>query len=151
MASPSARPLPDVDRQDHFREVPSTSGRRTVQIRGQAASSPAHGARRGSDPATVAERARRREAEIAARHRDRSERREEVRRELAARPTRPARVEVDRALAELATPRSVTLTYERRPPRRVHEKLGPSPDRIAMWAFVMGLFLVLVAALSAHL
>jgi hypothetical protein len=38
----------------------------------------------------------------------------------------------------------------RRPPRRPVERLGPRPDRIAMWAVVMALFLVLVTLLSSH-
>lgn len=38
----------------------------------------------------------------------------------------------------------------RRPQRRVHERAGFKPDRIAMWAVLLGLLLVLVAVLSAH-
>jgi hypothetical protein len=38
----------------------------------------------------------------------------------------------------------------RRPPRRPVERLGPRPDRIAMWAVLMALFLVLVTLLSGH-
>ena len=38
----------------------------------------------------------------------------------------------------------------RRPPRRPVERLGPRPDRIAMYAVVMALFLVLVTLLSSH-
>jgi hypothetical protein len=38
----------------------------------------------------------------------------------------------------------------RRPPRRPVERLGPRPDRIAMWAVVMALFLILVTILSSH-
>jgi hypothetical protein len=33
----------------------------------------------------------------------------------------------------------------RRPPRRAIERVGPRPDRMAMWALLMGLLLILVA------
>jgi len=39
----------------------------------------------------------------------------------------------------------------RRPPRRAHERVGPRPDRIALWAVLLGVFLIVVAAMSAHL
>jgi hypothetical protein len=32
-----------------------------------------------------------------------------------------------------------------RPPRAIHERLGPRPDRVAMWAFALGLLLILIA------
>jgi hypothetical protein len=38
----------------------------------------------------------------------------------------------------------------RRPTLRRHERPGFRPDRVAMWAVVLGLFLVLVAVVSAH-
>ncbi len=38
----------------------------------------------------------------------------------------------------------------RRPPRRAHERVGPRPDRIALWAVLLGVFLIVVAAMSAH-
>ncbi len=38
----------------------------------------------------------------------------------------------------------------RRPPRRPHERVGPRPDRIALWAVLLGVFLIVVAAMSAH-
>ena len=37
----------------------------------------------------------------------------------------------------------------RRPPRTAHERVGHRPDRIAMWAFALGLLLILIAVLSA--
>jgi hypothetical protein len=46
-------------------------------------------------------------------------------------------------------PRIVEID-RRRPPRRPVERLGPRPDRIAMWAVVMALFLILVTILSSH-
>jgi hypothetical protein len=49
--------------------------------------------------------------------------------------------------------RTVTITGQRAaPPRRrpdAASRIGPRPDRIAMWAFVMGLFLVGVATATA--
>jgi hypothetical protein len=45
---------------------------------------------------------------------------------------------------------TVLLTTRRRPSRSVGERVAGSPDRLAMWAFVMAVFLVLVATLSAH-
>jgi hypothetical protein len=38
----------------------------------------------------------------------------------------------------------------RRPPRRAHERIGHRPDRIAMYAFALGLLLILIAVLTAH-
>ena len=38
----------------------------------------------------------------------------------------------------------------RRPPRTVHERAGSNPDRIAMWAVLLGVILVLAAATSSH-
>jgi hypothetical protein len=32
-----------------------------------------------------------------------------------------------------------------RPPRTMHERLGPRPERIAAWAFALGLLLILIA------
>ena len=36
-------------------------------------------------------------------------------------------------------------TDRRRPPRRAIERVGGRPDRVAMWALLMGLLLILVA------
>jgi hypothetical protein len=38
----------------------------------------------------------------------------------------------------------------RRPARPVSERVSARPDRIALYAFLMGLFLVLVTLLSAN-
>ena len=38
----------------------------------------------------------------------------------------------------------------RRAGRRPAERIGPKPDRLAMWAVLLGLFLILVAATSSH-
>ena len=37
----------------------------------------------------------------------------------------------------------------RRPPRTAHERIGARPDRIAMWAFALGLLLIVIALLTA--
>ena len=37
----------------------------------------------------------------------------------------------------------------RRPPRRAVERVGPHPDRLALWALLMGLVLILVAVGTA--
>jgi hypothetical protein len=52
----------------------------------------------------------------------------EIRGRTVPAPTVP-RIEIDR----------------RRPPRRTIERIGPRPDRMAMWALLMGLLLILVA------
>jgi hypothetical protein len=39
----------------------------------------------------------------------------------------------------------------RRPPRRPAERIvGTRPDRAALWAVMMGVFLIMVAVLTAH-
>ena len=46
-------------------------------------------------------------------------------------------------------PRMVEVK-RRRPARSPRERLGPRPDRVAMWALLMAVALVLVAATSSH-
>jgi hypothetical protein len=46
-------------------------------------------------------------------------------------------------------PRPLPAADRRRPSRRPHERVGPRPDRVAMWAVGLGLLLILVAILSA--
>jgi hypothetical protein len=41
--------------------------------------------------------------------------------------------------------RPAELTDRRRPPRRAFDRVGGRPDRVAMWALLMGLMLILVA------
>jgi hypothetical protein len=38
-----------------------------------------------------------------------------------------------------------------RPPRSLHERLGPRPERIAGWAFALGMLLILIAILTANI
>ena len=65
--------------------------------------------------------------------------------------TIPARRTVEirgRTVPPPAIPRSVELD-RRRPARRPVERMGPRPDRIAMWALLMGIVLILVAVGTA--
>ena len=39
----------------------------------------------------------------------------------------------------------------RRPSRAVHERVGPRPDRIAAWAFALGLLLIIIAIATASI
>jgi hypothetical protein len=46
---------------------------------------------------------------------------------------------------------SMTGPARRRPPRRPSERItGTRPDRAALWAVLMGVFLILVAVMTAH-
>ncbi len=47
-----------------------------------------------------------------------------------------------------AIPRPLDVD-RRRPPRRPVERVGPRPDRLAMWALLMGIMLILVAVTTA--
>lgn len=40
-------------------------------------------------------------------------------------------------------------TDRRRPARRPRERVGPRPDRVAMWAVALGVLLILVAVMTA--
>jgi hypothetical protein len=54
---------------------------------------------------------------------------------------------------QVAPPRrtSGTAPARRRPPRRPSERIvGTRPDRAALWAVLMGVFLILVAVMTAH-
>ena len=58
---------------------------------------------------------------------------------------------LDRPAAER---RTVTITGHPQPPRRrsspAQQRIAARPDRVALWAFLLGLFLVLVAAVTAN-
>ncbi|HEX2105127.1 MAG TPA: hypothetical protein VHF51_15835 [Solirubrobacteraceae bacterium] len=54
-----------------------------------------------------------------------------------------------RTVAAPPLPRLVEVE-RRRPGRRPAERVGPRPDRIALYAVLLGFFLILVAATSAH-
>jgi hypothetical protein len=44
-----------------------------------------------------------------------------------------------------------SASTRRRPARTMHERLGPRPDRIAAWAFALGLLLILIAIATASI
>ena len=52
---------------------------------------------------------------------------------------------------QVAPPPRVSTAARRRPPRRAGERIaGARPDRAALWAVMMGVFLILTAILTAH-
>jgi hypothetical protein len=53
------------------------------------------------------------------------------------------------AVPSTRTPRLVEIE-RRRPRARTTERLGPRPDKLAMWAVLMALFLILVTVVSSH-
>jgi hypothetical protein len=66
---------------------------------------------------------------------------------LAA-PSRRRTVEITgRTVGAPALPRLVQID-RRRPARRPVERVGPRPDRLALWAVVLGFFLIFVAVTS---
>jgi hypothetical protein len=63
-------------------------------------------------------------------------------------PSRRRTVEITgRPLGAPSLPRLVQID-RRRPARRPVERIGPRPDRLALWAVVLGFFLILVAVTS---
>jgi hypothetical protein len=64
----------------------------------------------------------------------------------------PARRTIEirgRTVPAPAVPRSSTEIERRRPTRRPVERVGARPDRVAMWAMLMGIVLILVAVGTA--
>ena len=77
-------------------------------------------------------------------------------REAAARQLREheqPRTRPDLRLVEPEDRRTVVITGNPMPARRrrspTHQQIVARPDRVALWAFLLGLFLVLVAAATA--
>lgn len=75
--------------------------------------------------------------------------------QLVETPAEPQPARFERALdaQPSAERRPITITGQPTPPRRrrsVVEAQMAQPDRIALWAFLLGLFLVVVAAGTAH-
>jgi hypothetical protein len=76
--------------------------------------------------------------------------------EAPPRPARPAAarrtVVIRGQVAPPSPPRAYASTpARRRPPRRPSERIaGTRPDRAALWAVMMGVFLILVAVMTAH-
>jgi hypothetical protein len=63
-------------------------------------------------------------------------------------PARRRTVEITgRTVGAPSLPRLVQID-RRRPARRAVERVGPRPDRLALWAVVLGFFLILVAVTS---
>lgn len=54
------------------------------------------------------------------------------------------------ALTAVPSPRESAPGARRRPSRTPAERFAARPDRVAQWAFLLGLFLIAVAALSGH-
>ena len=69
-----------------------------------------------------------------------------------ARPTAGRRTVVIRGqVAPPPAPRLREPAARRRPRRRPSERIvGTRPDRAALWAVMMGVFLILVAVMTAH-
>ena len=63
-------------------------------------------------------------------------------------PAPPARRTVEIRGRTVPAP-AVPRTDRRRSPRRAVERVGPHPDRLALWALLMGLVLILVAVTTA--
>jgi hypothetical protein len=53
------------------------------------------------------------------------------------------------AVPSVRHPRIVEID-RRRPRARTSDRLGPRPDKVAMWAVLMALFLILVTVVSSH-
>lgn len=74
--------------------------------------------------------------------------------EISTHATAPARRRFERAVAAPAGERrTITITGRPTPARRlpgVAERQLAQPDRVALWAFLLGLFLVAVAAGTAQ-
>ena len=75
----------------------------------------------------------------------------------AGAPHRPLMVPVERRTVQITghpgARAGISGLFEverRRAVRRPVERIGPEPDRLAMWAVLLGLFLILVAATSSH-
>ena len=66
----------------------------------------------------------------------------------ARRAPTPRVVDFERRRSERAG--HVVDVQRRRPRRSAVERIGPRPDRLAMWALMMALFLVVLVAVSPH-
>jgi hypothetical protein len=73
--------------------------------------------------------------------------------ELPVEPAEPATEPVALAPEPVAERRTITISGQPTPPRRrraVVDAQLAQPDRVALWAFLLGLLLVAVAAGTAH-
>lgn len=66
---------------------------------------------------------------------------------------RPAPISLRPSIVPAAStpvrPAGALASSRQRPSRPMLERMGGAPDRLAMWAFVMAVFLVIVATISA--
>ena len=69
---------------------------------------------------------------------------------IAGRRTIEIRGQAARRPVIAAVPDPVAPQRQRRPRRTPADHFVANPDRVAMWAFLLGLFLVVVATISAH-
>lgn len=140
----------DYERTDEARrraDQHDLASRRAVRERGEIAAdgAQAHAARRGA-PAPAAPR-RAPEPPRAPRrgaHEDLTEAHGVPRQRGTGAPGRQTIEIRGRTVPAPVLPRSQDVE-RRRPPRRAVERLGARPDRMAMWALLMGLALILVA------
>ena len=67
---------------------------------------------------------------------------------------RPRTRRFERAVPPAPERRTIVITGQPVPARRrrsaAQQQLAARPDRVALWAFLLGLFLVFVAAATAH-
>jgi len=74
-----------------------------------------------------------------------------VRSAAAPRRTVVIRGQVAPRAGGTAYPAGTSGPARRRPPRRPSERIvGTRPDRAALWAVMMGVFLIVVAVMTAH-
>lgn len=149
-------------------QVSSTSGGRRADRAPRSEWSAGRTRRRGEEAGDTAEhataRGRRADDHLAASIASDPERRSRRERDRAEHGTRPG---ADATPSALSAPRRRTVEItgrtvaapplprlveveRRRPPRRAVERVGPRPDRVALWAVLLGFFLILVAATSSH-
>ena len=136
-------------RSGRFDRRPTAEHRSTPRSAARAGTAARGSERRGSEPAARATEPRR--SEPAAR---RPRREPEVWLDEAPAPKKPQaerrtieiRGQVDRihGVAPVTSPGPQRIRG-----RRADERVGPRPDRVAMWAVLLGLLLILVAAISS--
>jgi hypothetical protein len=67
---------------------------------------------------------------------------------ITGHPSRPATPL--HLVSDVEDPSPARAPHRRRAPRRVSDRLGTRPDRIAGWAVLLGFTLVLITMLTAH-
>lgn len=141
----------DYERTDEARrraDQHDLASRRASRERGQLDGDHAHGVRHG-EPATsggrrAPEPPRTRRGPAPAESASRSASRSAPRGRGTGAPGRHT-IEIRGRTVPAPAVSQAVETDRRRPPRRVVERVGARPDRVAMWALLMGLALILVA------